>query len=310
MKEKRKMRKEEKFRYDGRKGWYALRPNEKMLGIGFDKKPADEIIEVLLDADWIFDDEEELWLAPHTDDRLVMAGILAGMAPRFIPESGETEAGVHYLKAYIPTRFEEGLLRFEADNTRRILGIKAGEPLPLFVAAGQMLDVIRRLVLGDGDNPQEGTNEEALEVDLLAVPNAKTGINRSMARMAAYMISIAAHDPERYGKMKLVDASATLRRMRDIRKAAMSRGNRPTLEEHLETIAFTGHDLIGQDAVLVLLDDITTTGTIMKACTEILLKEGIREERIIRFAYARTEVPRRYQRNRRRRGSAAGGKRE
>ena len=53
------MKQEEKYRYDGRKGWYALRPDEKMLGLGFDEKPADEIVEALLEADWIFDDEEE-----------------------------------------------------------------------------------------------------------------------------------------------------------------------------------------------------------------------------------------------------------
>ena len=69
--------------------------------------------------------------------------------------------------------------------------------------------------------------------------------------------------------------------------SAHLKGPRPTYEDHINSILFN-NDYIFDKTAFILIDDITTTGTIMKACGDILIKKGIEKNSIYKLAISKT----------------------
>ena len=87
---------------------------------------------------------------------------------------------------------------------------------------------------------------------------------------------------------QIIGCNDLLIRSEDIIPAHLSY-NRPKYGDHIRTISFNKSAYIDFDeSVFLLLDDITTSGNIMYACRDILIRNGIERNKIYKFAIAKT----------------------
>ena len=87
-------------------------------------------------------------------------------------------------------------------------------------------------------------------------------------------------------KAEIIDAAMLLRRVQSIRSAARSYGNRPSYEESKNSIRVDG--ICDKNTVYIILDDVTTKGTIMRVCQDLLIENGALQENIYKLALAKT----------------------
>lgn len=173
--------------------------------------------------------------------------------PIFLDAEEDASGKTFHLGAYYPP----GHPNFRTDTfSKRILDIKVPKPK-------------------DMENPRRWANMRTAveyfrrELDkrlgkgfaIAIVPPSKSGSNRS--GMPALAQGLAAN-----GR---IDASQCLVRHTDI--PAQHEGGRRSVELHLATIRVEHAELIRGRKVL-LLDDVGTTGTSMRACTKLLLDAG------------------------------------
>ena len=85
----------------------------------------------------------------------------------------------------------------------------------------------------------------------------------------------------------LHNMSGLLRRSKDIPASHLHR-KRPNYQEQYNTIECTDSNLDRCAMKLFLIDDITTTGTSMDVCQNILIEHGLAKHNIIKLAIART----------------------
>lgn len=64
-------------------------------------------------------------------------------------------------------------------------------------------------------------------------------------------------------------------------------GNHLTKKEQIDSISCS-KQLSNENSVYLLLDDITTTGTIMSACEEILINNGAKSDEIYKLVVGKT----------------------
>ena len=87
---------------------------------------------------------------------------------------------------------------------------------------------------------------------------------------------------------QIIGCNNLLIRSEDIIPAHLS-NNRPGYGDHIRTISFNKSAGIDFDeSIFLLLDDITTSGIIMDACEDILIRNGIEKNKIYKFAIAKT----------------------
>ena len=120
----------------------------------------------------------------------------------------------------------------------------------------------------------------SLKVNLVAVP-ASDKDEKSMV-----IHSIEAITKQCSYKAQVIDASNLLIREKSIRSAAKSGRNRPSYEESKNTIKVNGECF--PDQMYVIIDDVTTTGTIMNVCQDLLVEHGASLGNICRLAIAKT----------------------
>lgn len=78
-----------------------------------------------------------------------------------------------------------------------------------------------------------------------------------------------------------------LSRFSDV-NSAHNEGPRPEYNDHINSILFNNDYICSEDTAFILIDDITTTGTIMCACEDILIKNDINKDSIYKFAICKT----------------------
>lgn len=87
---------------------------------------------------------------------------------------------------------------------------------------------------------------------------------------------------------EIINFSKALVRIENVKTAHMSTV-RPTYNDHIRTIKFNDYGYRFKNSIIIVLDDITTTGIIMNACENILIDNGIEKEIIYKLAIAATE---------------------
>lgn len=70
--------------------------------------------------------------------------------------------------------------------------------------------------------------------------------------------------------------------------SAHNEGQRPTYDEHLNSILYDKNFIFEKNTAFILIDDITTTGTIMDACEDILTENDIDKNSIYKLAISKT----------------------
>lgn len=117
---------------------------------------------------------------------------------------------------------------------------------------------------------------------LVPVPGHEVSSGDSPCHRAAQILEDRAANPG----PQVWDWSGRLSRCADIRKASKSLGNRPTEEEHYVTLCYSGGVMTERD-VVVLLDDVYTSGATARACRRVLY-ENTRSSRIVGLFLSKT----------------------
>lgn len=136
-------------------------------------------------------------------------------------------------------------------------------------------------------------SDEIKYLALVAIPPSDKceNVNSSMRKSINHIKML--YDQKRlpkdydYGKI-ICDYSNLLYRFFSVPKSR-SRYRVP-LEKHVDTILCTKKNFFKENMVFILMDDITTQGTIMYACECILMYYGVKKENIYKLAIAETEL--------------------
>ncbi len=86
----------------------------------------------------------------------------------------------------------------------------------------------------------------------------------------------------------IINCGKLLERFEDVNTSHLN-NRRAYYSEHLNSIKCDVNKISDlNDAAIIILDDITTRGTIMDACEDILIRNNINKERIYKFAIFKT----------------------
>ena len=89
-------------------------------------------------------------------------------------------------------------------------------------------------------------------------------------------------------KKEIINCSNLLVRSSDLYPSHLS-DNRPSYGQHMNSIKCKYNEILKMnDVAFIILDDISTRGTIMNACEDILIENGVNQKNIYKFAIFKT----------------------
>lgn len=190
-----------------------------------------------------------------------------------------TDSGIYYLHDYIPVRQFRYYSEEAVAISRKIWNYKDGNQDALNVFTNELMWAVATLANRIRSN----------KFGLVAVPPSKvnkmSAIRNSIWNMVNWYNNGIVR--ESFGCSKeFYDHSNLLTRVSDISTA--HEGMRATYAEQKKSIACHGNTLSKYWTTFIILDDVTTLGTSMDVCRDILLEHGAKEQYIIRMAIART----------------------
>lgn len=194
----------------------------------------------------------------------------------------KNDLGIFYIHDYIPEYkwnnygsdeilISERLVRYKDENKEFALNFFTNE---LTEAIIELLDNI--------------IGEYSKNVVLVAVPPSKVD-KYSPVRLS---ISRIRYNSEIKSKLKyttkIFDGGELLIRTKDVSTSHNER--RAKYHEHILSIDFNEElaETFNDDAIYIILDDITTTGSIMDVCRDILMDYDIESDKIYRLAIGST----------------------
>ncbi|MDE6253983.1 MAG: hypothetical protein K2M78_15345 [Lachnospiraceae bacterium] len=190
-----------------------------------------------------------------------------------------TDSGIYYLHNYIPVRQFRHYSEEEVALTKKIWDYKNSDADALNVFTNELMWAVAMIANRTRSN----------KFGLVAVPPSKvdklSAIRTSIQAMINwYNQGIIRNN---FGCSKaFYDYSNLLTRVSDISTA--HEGVRATYDEQIESIKCFRNNLSKYWTTFIILDDVTTLGTSMDVCRDILLEHGAKEQYIIRMAIART----------------------
>lgn len=192
----------------------------------------------------------------------------------------KNDNGIYYLHDYIP-RHRRGNRAEEA--------IQISEDV-LTYKDGNNADMVNRFTAEMLMAIVSIWNEEIMqdEIWLTAVPPSKTYKNstvRKSIELIAQLYDQGAIEDITGCGVTFVDKGHLIRRVDNINTAHY--GRRATYEEQMESLECE-EDLSENDVAYIILDDVTTKGTSMEVCKDLLINAGADEEAIYCLAVAQT----------------------
>ena len=191
----------------------------------------------------------------------------------------QTATGIYYLHDYIPTR----LFRFHSEEeisiSRKMWDYKDQYQSAMEDFTNELMQAISII----------SKNMSGKKIGLVAVPPSKVDkpspIRESIGIImnwynAGITNSVFGCDKEIY------DYRLLLSRSTDISTA--HEGTRATYAEQHQSISCSRDRLSKYWTTFIILDDVTTLGTSMDVCRDILVEHGAKEQYIYRMAIART----------------------
>lgn len=137
----------------------------------------------------------------------------------------------------------------------------------------------------------EKIDDDVRKVGIVVVPSSTVERdNASSVRKCVNSIEkIFKEDKYQKFSKEIVNCRWLLYREKDVETSHLDSKNRPSREDHMNSIVCDKKTLAKlKDMVFILVDDITTTGTIMNACEDILVEHGMEKDKIFKFAIAKT----------------------
>lgn len=191
----------------------------------------------------------------------------------------QTDSGIYYLHDYVPVR--QFRRHSETDNSmsRKIWDYKNGEADALNLFTNELMEAVSVLSKKMPGN----------KIGLVAVPPSKVGkastVRTSIWNMANWSDKGIALRNFNCNKT-IYDYGNLLTRSSDISTA--HEGRRSSYEEQYESISCARDRLSRYWTTFIILDDVTTQGTSMDVCRDILIEHGAVEKYIYRMAIAKT----------------------
>lgn len=191
----------------------------------------------------------------------------------------QTDTGIFYLHDYIPTRNFSIHSADEVAMSKKIWDYKNGEADALNVFTNELMQAIAEI----------SRNMVSNKIGLVAVPpskvNKESTIRTSIWNMENWYKQ--GKTKEIFGCNKEIhDYGNLIVRSSDISTA--HEGQRATYDEQMESITCTKSRLSTLWTTFIILDDVTTLGTSMDVCRDILIANGAIDRYIYRMAIART----------------------
>ena len=193
----------------------------------------------------------------------------------------QTSEGIFYIHDYVPVRSFLYSSDAEVNFSRELWAYKKIEAGVLEKYTNELMWAIAQLSFHISDS----------KIGLVAVPPSKVGKD-SAIRTSIWNIknwfdqgitqSVFKCDKQVY------DYSLLLTRESDVATSHESRV-RATYEDHMGSISCTRDRLWRYRTTFIILDDVTTLGTSMEACKDILIQNGADANHIIRLAIAKTK---------------------
>lgn len=190
-----------------------------------------------------------------------------------------TNSGIYYLHDYIPARQFPYYSKEAVAITKKIWDYKNCDADALNVFTNELMCAVAMVANQIRSN----------KFGLVAVPPSKVD-KPSAVRISIWnMVKWYSKGIVRksFGCSKeFYDYSNLLTRVSDISTA--HEGVRATYDEQIESIECCKNNLSKYWTTFIILDDVTTRGTSMDVCRDILLAHGAKGKYIIRMAIART----------------------
>lgn len=191
----------------------------------------------------------------------------------------QTETGIYYLHDYIPKRNFSIHSYEEVEMSKKIWDYKDKRGDALAVFTNELMQAITQI----------SRNMVSNKIGLVAVPPSKVN-KSSTVRDSIWIIE----NWYKQGKTRIdfncykeiYDYGNLIMRSSDISTA--HEGQRATYEEQMESLTCQKSGLSRLWTTFIILDDVTTLGTSMDACRDILIQHGAKEQYIYRMAIART----------------------
>lgn len=190
-----------------------------------------------------------------------------------------TDTGIYFLHDYIPVRLFDRYSEEDVASSKMIWDYKKGNKYALNIFTNELMQAITSVV----------RNQISNKIGLVAAPPSKVNkyspIRTSIVHMANwYNQGITQRE---FGCDKqILDFSTLLTRVSDV--STSHKEERATYADHMNSISCSMNQLSKYWTTFIILDDVTTQGNIMDACTDILISHGAKERYILRMAIART----------------------
>lgn len=197
-----------------------------------------------------------------------------------------TNKGVFYLHEYYKDSFRKDYEE-EKGISDRISKYKNGNNSAINFFTNELIEAIVYL-------SKYCVNDNIKSLALISIPPASNEEN-SLSSMRKTICSIKRlFDNGRllkdYGfNHEIYDYGNLLYRYIKIKPAKLCKfDERPDAEKHIKTILCTKKNFASDDMAFVLMDDITTLGSIMDGCEKILINNGVKKENVYKLAIAYT----------------------
>jgi len=192
----------------------------------------------------------------------------------------QTKDGIYYLHNYTPVRRFNYCSEEEVAMSRQIWAYKNKDDEDTFnTFTNEMMRAIVKIT----------NNSASDKIALVAVPPSKVGKKSTIAESIRVMKNWydQGFAQSCFGcNKRIMDFSTLLTRASNVNTS--HEGPRATYDEHKKSIVCSRDRLFRYRAVFIILDDVTTTGTIMNVCKDILIEQGAKKQYMYRLAIAQT----------------------
>lgn len=188
-----------------------------------------------------------------------------------------SDRNVYYIYDYVSNR---NISNSDSDlfqMKKRILEYKNHDFDQIELFTKDLMDAI--LYLEDNIIPSD-----IKDIYLISVPCSKVD-KKNVVNKSINIIERWVNQEKCDSKQNLINYNELLKRKYDVKASHLE--NRLTKQEQIDSITCS-KQLSNENSVYLLLDDITTTGTIMSACEEILINNGAKSEEIYKLVVGKT----------------------
>ena len=210
-----------------------------------------------------------------------------------ISDNIKKQFGVYYLFDYITSKRDKNKdLRFNS-LSQEILNYKTYNPEKSDRYEKEFNYFTEELMKVISELSNTVINDNINKLALVCVPSSTTDRDKSASiRESINCIENWYNSEIAKSKFKcekeIINCSNLLIRFSNVNTAHLSE-RRPSYIEHINSIKCDENEILNMDDVaFIILDDITTRGTIMNACEDILIKNGVNKKNIYKFALFKT----------------------